>query len=43
MIDSVEGRYSEIVQVYWLEEQKTEIISSPWLDKSSEVPDFIEE
>ena len=43
VVDSVEGRYSEVVQVYWIENRETEIISSPWLDKSSEVPDFTEE
>jgi len=35
--------YSEIVEVYWLEDRNIEIISSPWLEKTAEVPDFADE
>jgi hypothetical protein len=43
VLDSFDGIYSEIVEVYWIEEQNVEIISSPWLEKTAEVPGFIDE
>jgi len=43
VLDSFDGMYSEIVEVYWLEEQNIEIISSPWLEKTAEVPDIADE
>jgi len=43
VLDSFDGMYSEIVEVYWFEEQNIEIISSPWLEKTAEVPDIADE
>jgi hypothetical protein len=43
VLDSFDGIYSELVEVYWIEERDIEIISSPWLEKTAEVPGFIDE